>query len=85
MNNKNKKDWNIVEQNFTIMEVKANSEIPEFILKFLEEHNITPTRFSKYCQAIESSEKDLKIPLTQLDYYNFSEKENLKTKFILTN
>ena len=86
LNNKNKKDWNIVEQNFTIMEVKANSEIPEFILKFLEENNITPTRFSKYCQAIESSEKDLKIPLTQLDYYNFFEKkENLKTKFALTN
>lgn len=59
LNNKDQKDGDIVAENLTIMEVKANNEFPEFVTKFLEENNILPVRMSKYCSAIEASETNL--------------------------
>lgn len=39
------------------MELKANNEIPKYFEKFFEENNISPTKMSKYSQAIEENER----------------------------
>lgn len=70
--NTNTKDGNIISSNLTIMELKANEVIPEYMLKFFERNNITPTNMSKYCQAIEETERNSQ----NLDY-DYHKNENL--------
>lgn len=55
--NTDKKQWKIIDNNMVIMELKANNEIPKEFVEFFEKNNIQPSRMSKYCQAIEKSEK----------------------------
>lgn len=55
--NSEKNEWKIISENLTIMELKANNEIPKYFEKFFEENNIFPTKMSKYCQAIEENER----------------------------
>lgn len=48
---------NIVEEDMSILEVKAYGELPNWIAAYFEEHQILPQKMSKYAQAIEKSEQ----------------------------
>lgn len=55
--NSEKNEWKIISENLTIMELKANNEIPKYFQEFFEKNNISPTKMSKYSQAIEENER----------------------------
>jgi SPX domain protein involved in polyphosphate accumulation len=45
----------MLDDNFCIMEIKANEKIPYWITELVASHNIKLVRISKYCQALESA------------------------------